>query len=237
MKKIFDTVCLFIIFAALSCKAGAVVLDSNLLKQKIKTDVEKQIKNRLNGNIKIEIVNLPNEKIEINEAKNGKVEITTEINNKFFNPTTLVKVNIVVNGEIYKTFVVQAKISTYDLVLVAKDYIKRGEILTKTAFEERETTYLPKAITVKSFEAYKYVSEKNYNPEEVIDSNFIRTVPVIVRNNTVSVIFQTNSVSVVISAIALDNGSIGDYIKVRSKDYRKDYQGKIIGENLVLVNI
>jgi len=237
LKKILNTAFLTLIFLALSFKADAAVLDAKFLKEKIKKDVEEQIKANLKGNIKVEISDLPYEKIETNEGKNGKVEIESKINLKFFNPITIVRVNVFVNGELYKAFITQAKISIYDKVWVAKDYIKRGDVLTNVALEEKEITHLPKTIAGKSFDPYKYVSRKNYNPGDAIDSNYIESIPAIVKDCPVSVIFKTSTVSITITAIALDKGSIGDYIKVRSKNYKKDYMGKIISENLVLVNI
>jgi len=230
------------LISALSCKADAVILDSKLLKETIKKDVETQIKSnmanlKLNGNIKVEVINLPYEKIETHEGKNGKVKVETNINLKFFNPVTMVQVKILVNGEVYKSFTAQAKISLYNKVWVAKDYIKRGELLTNTVFEEKETTYLSGTTALRSFDPGKYLSEKNYNPGDVIDFNFIETVPTIIKDSPVSVIFKTNSVSITIPATALGKGNMGDYIKVRSNDYKKSYTGKIIGENLVEVSI
>ena len=235
MKKIFKTVFLILVFSALSFKASAAVLNEKFLKAEIKKDVEEQL--QLGKNTTVEISDLPYQQIEINEGKNGKVEIEAKINNRFFNPITIVRVSVIVNGEVYKSFVAQAKINTYDKVWVASDYIKRGEVLTNVALEEKETTYLPKTFAGKSFNPYKYVSKKNYKPGDVIDSNFIENIPAIVKDSPVSVIFKTETISVTIQAIALDKGSIGDYIKVRSKNYKKDYMGKIISENIVLVNI
>jgi len=239
LKKTLKTAIIILIFLAFSCKAGAAVLDAKFLKEKIKKDVEEQIKANasVKGIIKVEITDLPYDKIETSEGKNGKVEIETKINLRFFNPVTIVRVNILVNGEEYKSFITQAKISVYDKVWVAQDYIKRGEILTKVALEEKEITYLPKTLIRKDFDPYTHQTKKNYKPGDVIDSNYIENIPAIVKDSPVSVIFKTPSVSITIPAIALDRGSIGDYIKVRSKNYRKDYMGKIIGENTVLVNI
>jgi len=237
MKKILKTASLILIFSALSCKAGAAVLDSQFLKEKIKKEVEEQVKLNTEGNIKVEIGDLPYEKIETKSGKNEKIEVEAKINLRFFNPVTIVKVNILVNGQVCKSFITQAKINIYDKVWVATDYIKRGENLTNVALEEKEITYLPKTITGKNFNPDKYASAKNYKPGDLIDSNFIESIPAIVRDNLVSVIFKTQSVSITMPAIALDSGSIGDYIKVRSKSFKKDYQGKIIGENIVLVSI
>lgn len=237
MKKVLNTALITIIFLALSLKAGAAVLDSKILKEKIKKEVEEQLKSTIKGTIKVEIADLPYEKIETNEGKNGKVEIKANINQRFFNPVTLVRVSIIVNNELYKSFISQAKVSVYDKIWVATDYIKRGENLTSVALEEKDLTYLPKNFTRKDFNPYKYISEKNYQPGEIINQNFIEVIPAVIKDSPVSVIFKTPSVSITIPAVALDKGNIGDYIKVRSKNYKKDYLGKIISENTILVNI
>lgn len=239
MKRILNTALILTLALSFSCKAFAVVLDSQVLKTKIKSEVEKQIKSNtnLNGNIKVEVLNLPYERIETPNQKNEKVEIQAKINDKFFNPITLVRVNVLVNGETYRSFISQAKVSIYNNVWVANDYIKRGEPVVNIAYEEKEVSTYAKSITDPNFNFSKYVSEKNYNPGDIIDFNYLETIPAIIRNNPVSVIFKTGSVAITIPAIALDNGQIGDYIKIRSKDYKRDYQGKVIGENLVEVNI
>lgn len=236
MKKILKTALIISIFA-LSCKANAAVLDSKYLKEQIKKDVEEQIKTKVKGNINVEITGLPYKQIEINEEKNVKVGIEAKINLKFFNPTTLVRVNVLVNGEIYKSFIAQAKISVYDKVWVATDYIKRGEAFTNVTLQEKEITYLPEKTAGSNFNPYKYISEKNYKPGDIIEPDFVENIPAIIRNNPVSVIFKTDTISVTIPAIALNDGKIGDYIRVRSKDYKKEYQGRIISENTVLVSI
>jgi len=235
LKKIFNTALLSLIFIAFSSKAGAVVLDNNFLKEKIKKEVETQLLS--DKKTTVEISELPYQKIEIDSGKNDKIEVDAKINTRFFNPITIVRVNILVNGKLQKSFIAQAKINTYDKVWVVKDYIQRGSVFSGVALEEKEITYLPKTYANKDFNPYKYVSRKNYKPEDVIDCTYVEKIPAIVRNSPVSVIFKTDSVSVTIPAVALEQGVIGDFIKVRSQNYKKDYLGKIISENVVLVNI
>jgi len=235
LKKIFNTALITLVFLAFSAQARAVVLNKDFLKEKIKKEVEEQLKSEKRTSV--EISELPYEKIEIDAGKNDKVEIDAKINTRFFNPVTVVRVNILVNGSSQKSFIAQAKINTYDKVWVAKDYIQRGSIFSGVVLEEKEISYLPKTYAKKDFNPYKYVARKNYKPEDVIDVTYVEKIPAIVRNSPVSVIFKTDSVSVTIPAIALEQGGLGDFIKVRSQNYRKDYLGKIISENTVLVNI
>ena len=240
MKKILNTAILIIFSVlALLSRAEAVVLDKENLKEQIKQSIEKQIKSntQVNGRIQVQSITLPYGKIEIEGVKSEDVKLETKMNLKYFNPLTIIRVNLLVNGEIKKSFTSQAKISVYDNVWIAKDFINRGEELTDVAYEEIDVTYISKVITDRNFNPYKYLAKKNYRTGEAINMTFIEPAPDIVKNSMVFIVFQTDTVSVTIPGIALNKGNIGDYIKVRSKDFRKDYQGKIINESQILVNI
>lgn len=238
MKKLLNTV-LIIFFALASTRVSAVVLDKEFLKEKIKESVERQIKTNtsIKGRVEVQEVNFPYEKIEINGENNKNIQVKTTINLKYLNPTTLVRVSIFTDNKIQKSFVSQVKINVYEKVWVAKDCIKRGESLSNTAFEEKEITYSLRTIKDEHFDLYKYVAKKNYGAGEALDSGFIEPTPDIVKDSPVAVIFKSSTVSVTVMGIALSNGNVGDYIKVRSKDFKRDYQGKIINECQVLVNI
>ena len=62
--------------------------------------------------------------------------------------------------------------------------------------------------------------------------------PDVVRNGEVRIFFVSNdSVMVSVDGTAMSDGMCGDYIDVENKNYKKVYNGKVIGENKVLVNI
>jgi len=235
MKNFFKTVLLVLIICfATSCKANSAVLSEKFIKDKIKSDVEAQVKTKINGKIRVEIQDLPFKKIE---TSSKDIDIKTNLNLKYFNPVVIVRVSIITDGNTYKSFTAQAKINVYKNIWVAKDFIKRGETLKNVVLEEKDISQISGNFVGEEFNPFKYVSSKNYNPNDVINPDFIRMTPSIVKDSPVSVIFQTGTVSVTVTAKALSSGNIGEYIKVRNRDYKKDYVGKIIGENTVLVNI
>lgn len=240
MKKILNTALLIILFiSVLSCRAEAVVLDKKMLEEKIKTSVENQIKQNfdIDGRIEIKSVKLPYGDIEVDVSDVKSIKTQTSINLKYFNTTTIAKVNLIINGKSVSSFVSQIKISTYDKVWVAKDYIRRGEVLSNVAFEEREVSFASKGIKDRKFDIYKYIAKKNYRPGDTIDMTFIKPAPDIVKDGLVFVMFKSSNVSVTVPGKAMEEGNIGDYIRVRSKEFRKDYRGKIISECQILVNI
>jgi flagella basal body P-ring formation protein FlgA len=61
--------------------------------------------------------------------------------------------------------------------------------------------------------------------------------PAVAKNSVVSVIFDTGGINIAIDAEALQNGCIGDTVRIRSDEYKKFYTGKVVDTNKVLVKI
>ena len=81
-------------------------------------------------------------------------------------------------------------------------------------------------------------AKKAFQKGEIIDKRFVKMKPDVARNSDVRIFFVSNgSVMISIDGNALADGMIGDYINVENKNYKRVYNGKVIGENRVLVNI
>ena len=81
-------------------------------------------------------------------------------------------------------------------------------------------------------------TKKAFQKGEIIDKRFVKMRPDVIRNGDVRIFFVSNgSVMVTIDGTAMMDGMTGDYINVENKNYKKVYNGKVIGENKVLVNI
>ena len=80
--------------------------------------------------------------------------------------------------------------------------------------------------------------KKAFQKGEIIDKRFVKMRPDVIRNGDVRIFFVSNgAVMVTIDGTAMMDGMTGDYINVENKNYKKVYNGKVIGENKVLVNI
>lgn len=237
MKNLLKTAALFIFFVCLTNQTmDAAVLDSDILIKKVKKDVKENVSTFVKGKIIVDVTNIPYKSIEI---PNGKAEINTAVNLKIFTPFTVVKTSIIVDGKIVKSFGVPVKISVFDKVWVAKDTINNGSALTNQniCLEDKEISLITENVTREDFQPVNVKTKKSYKPGDIIDSRYISKTPDVIRNNLVSIIFKNQNFSVVLSGQALENGKIGDFIKVRNKQYKKDYIGKVIGENKILINI
>ena len=62
--------------------------------------------------------------------------------------------------------------------------------------------------------------------------------PDVARNSIVRIFFVSKgAVMITIDGTAMADGMLGDYINVENKNYKRVYNGKIIGENKILVKI
>lgn len=233
MRK-FIKIALFtiILSVGLNSTAYCAILESQFVINKVKKDIIKQLEQDYDGKVNIEIKHFPYKTIDIPD---GNVKMVSEIGN--LSSKSIIKVSIYVNEMKVKTFGLRAEISIKDKVWVAKDWIRRGDTLKNLKMVKTDISSALDKLPGKNFNPSKYMARRNIRPGDIIERNDIETIPTIVRNSPVSVIFKTPTVSVTIPCIALTSGKTGDFIKVKSKAYKKNYVGKIIGKNLVLVNI
>jgi flagella basal body P-ring formation protein FlgA len=214
--------------------ASGYIINSQFISEKVKEDLYLKLKPQISGRIELSVEDIPYDLIEI---PNGKLKIETEPNFRYFNQNSIVRVNIYVNNIRVKSFGLRIKIQVFDKVWVAKDVINIGESLYSVKLEEKELTSRIADPAKESFNPQNYMAKKIFRPGEIITLGYVEEAPTIMRDSPVSVIFKTSLVSVTVPCTALTSGKTGDYIKVRNKAYRRDYLGKIIGTNLVLVNI
>ena len=236
MKFLFKIALIFLIFVTFwSDKVNAIVLDKDYLESKITEDLNnKYKKNNPDGavivrNVPIISVNLEGSTLVIDTY----CDFTTTGRNK------LAKVTLTENGNILRTFVVPIEIKAYDTVLVASRDISRGENLntSNTKYEKRSIESNTGNVITENFALENLISQRSIKAGEIIDKRFTRKQTAIYRSNPVTAIFQSGGIRLSIEVTAMENGGIGDYIKVRSKEYNKIYQGKIISSNQVLIQI
>jgi flagella basal body P-ring formation protein FlgA len=133
-----------------------------------------------------------------------------------------------------------AQTSVYKDVLVASEQINREQMLTKECTEVKRVDVSMRADYVLdgSMLEKEITTKKIFQKGEIIDKRFVKMKPDVARNADVRVFFVSNgSVMISIDGTAMSDGMLGDYINVENKNYKKVYNGKIIGENRVLVNI
>lgn len=237
MNKILILLINFMFLALFTASSQASVIYADFISSEVKKDLIKQVSSQIQGRIEVNVNQIPYKNLNIPE---GKVEIKAEINiQNYFTSTTIAKVGVFVDNKEITSFGVPVKISVYDKVWVASEGINRGSSLTGMNIEikEKEISEIAKTAARTKNSPDGYLAKKNFRIGEVIDTRYIETIPDIMRNNRVSIIFQSPYITVSMPGEAMQDGKIGDFIKVRNKQYKKDYIGKVVGNNTILVNI
>ncbi|MEI7474570.1 MAG: flagellar basal body P-ring formation chaperone FlgA [bacterium] len=217
-------------------KVNATVLTQGYISLEIGKQAQEIIKREIKSNINIDI---DNSYISSVEVYGNKYKIQVLCNSEKFNPITIFKVNILSNGSLVKTFGVPVKISIFETVAVAANNIYRGEFLSSNniKYENKEISFIYDNVMKESDTPEGFIANKIYRQGEIIDKRYIATPPDVLMHTPISIIFKNDDITVSLDGEAMDNGKIGDYIRVNNKTYKKQYKGQIIDNNTVMVKL
>ena len=208
---------------------------------KIKVDVarlfESNYKKVVDGDVQVKITATPFADLHLPD---GRVTYKINGNADKILPRDVKRVDVYVNGVFNRTLNLPAQTTVYKDVLVASEQINREQTLTKECTEVKKVDVSMRADYVLdgSMLEKEITTKKIFQKGEIIDRRFVKMKPDVARNADVRVFFVSNgSVMISIDGTAMSDGMLGDYINVENKNYKKVYNGKIIGENRILVNI
>lgn len=149
---------------------------------------------------------------------------------------TQVPVSIFVNGNRFLNISLAYKIRKYDLLLVASRNIANGEQIdfSNVHLEKREST--------KDVEYVKAVDEviglklrRSVSVGTVILKGYLDKPQVIRRGLPVNIVSRQGNIEVNAMGIALQNGTLGDKIRVRNSTSGKIIVGEVIDANNVRI--
>ena len=207
----------------------------------VKRDVAKVLESgyskMTDGEVEVKISATPFAQLQLPD---GKVSYKITQGGDKITPRDIKRVDVYVDNAFIKTLNLPTQTIVYKEVLVAGDFINREQALTKECTEVKKVDIsmrmdyvLSKAMLEKDI-----TTKKAFQKGEIIDKRFVKMRPDVERNAQVRVFFVSNgAVMITIDGTAMMDGMTGDYVNVENKNYKKVYNGKVIGENKVLVNI
>lgn len=235
MKKILRTILITaLVFSPLVAKAN--VLSADEVKSMVTKQVCENYRKYTDAELNVQVVALPFKDIDLPD---GKVTIVLKQSMDKFMPRDLETVLIYVNDKYVKTFTAPIVVKAYKDVLVATCPIPRERVINREVVktERKEVSNTLDFHVTPDMLNKEIMAKKYFVAGEVIDKRFVKLRPDILRNSNVTVYFATNNLSVSIEAIALSDGVIGENICLMNKSYNKVYNGRVIGENKVLVEL
>lgn len=235
MKKILVTFLALLVWTG--C-ASAQVLTSAEVKTQVAKIFEDKFRAMYDGDIEVKItatqfanLQLPDGKVTYKIVNGGEKILARDIK----------RVDVFVNNVYVKSLNLPAQTSIYKEVLVASELINREQTLTKECTEIKRIDVALRGVDFVLSEdmlVKDITTKKMFQKGEIIDKRFVKMRPDVARNSEVRVFFVSNgSVMITIDGTATMDGMIGDYVNVENRNYKKTYNGKVIGENKVLVAI
>ena len=238
MKKLFTTALIMISALGLNVQcANAQVISSADVKTSVAKVLETNYKKISGGDVEVKVSATPFAQLQLPD---GNVSYKVVSGGDKIVPRDIKRVDVYVNGAFIKTLNLPVQTIVYKEVLVASDFINREQTLTKDCTEVKKVDVSMRMDYVLSDKMLEkeITTKKAFQKGEVIDKRFVKMRPDVQRNGEVRIFFISNgAVMVTIDGTAMADGMTGDYINVENKNYKKVYNGKVIGENRVLVNI
>ena len=234
MKKYFVTALILILT---TLESNAQVVTSSDVKASVAKILTENYKKITNGDVEVKVTGTPFASLQL---PNGGIQYKIVSGGDKIVPRDIKRVDVYVNGAFIKTLNLPVQTNVYKEVLVANDFINRDQALTKDNLSVKKMDVSMKMdyiLSAKTLEK-EMSSKKAFQKGEIIDRRFVKMRPDVVRNGEVRIFFVSNdAVMVSVDGTAMNDVMCGDYIDVENKNYKKVYNGKVIGENKVMVNI
>ena len=238
IRKYFLSIVFSILAITLSVQnANAQVITAAQIKSDVAKLFENHYKNIITGDVQVKITAVPFADIQLPD---GKITYKISSSGDKILPRDVKRVDVFVNGAFIRTLNLPAQTAVYKEVLVASNLINREQSITNECTEIKRVDVAMRADYVldASMLEKEITTKKIFQKGEIIDKRFVKMRPDVAKNSDVRIFFVSGgSVMISIDGTAMSDGMTGDYINVENRNYKKVYNGKIIGENRVLVNI
>lgn len=146
-------------------------------------------------------------------------------------------IDILIDGQLYRTVRVNLRLRRFGNVVIAKQDIKRHQILTHSGLEvvEREITLLRSGHFTGVEDIVGQRTTGALIRGSIITADIIEPVPLINRGDVVTIKKELGSLLVTTLGRAQDNGSLNQMIRVQNLDSKVVITGKVKDEGTVIL--
>lgn len=147
----------------------------------------------------------------------------------------VVKVSFFVDGKNVKTVNISLKTSIKRIVYVASKFIQKGVIITEDMITEKVIENdVPYSIASRE-EIIGKITTRAIYPGQIITSSYIAEEPLVKKNQEVEVIRRIDNLTITTVFIALQDGYLGQTIRLRNPISFKEVLGTVTGRGKVEV--
>ena len=141
------------------------------------------------------------------------------------------------NGKIDKYYL-WVKVKIIKSIYKANNLIKRRSVITREDLikEKRDISELHEKVVINKNDIIGKEAKFNILPGRILLSWMVREVPLVRNRDEIVIVARNKEVEVTAQGIALEDGNLGEEIKVKNISSDKMFVAKVIGEKKVVVN-
>ena len=180
--------------------------------------------------------------ITSNISKNINVKLNTESlnqkNNKFFlSNRQYIPYIKYVNGIFHSKAKLLIKVAIFQPIAISKQLIKQQQAITSKniTFITRNRTLIPKNVYTISRNIYHKEAKFDIAPKIIITDKSIIGIPTIRKNHIINVHYISNGLKIKAKAVSLENGVVGQSIRIQNINSKIVLEGIVIDKYTVQI--
>ena len=196
----------------------------------------------------LEAVDSSVERYEINIRWQGDVILLGEgdpqiairrISTQPFRGPTVLRAEIQLHGETVRVLTLTADTRIYRGVLVTTRTVRRGELFTEEMFDhrERDVTDVKSGYFSRFADLAGLQASRTIGFDRVIATDHAERVPVILRGGEVTLLLETDFMRITTRGKALQDGSVGERVRVKNRDTGKLLRGEVVDAGTVRIDL
>ncbi len=169
----------------------------------------------------------------------GEVDFKVRrLSSRPFRGPTVVRLELHVDGKLDRAMTVTVDCRLYRDVVVSTRSVRRGTPLEADAFvvEERDVTSLKHGFFAALEDLVDMQSARPIGVGEVVSHRHVEAVPIVHRGDDVNMSVTTGNMSLLATGVAMEDGGVGERIRVRNLDSGKVVYGEIIDSNTIRIS-
>ena len=149
----------------------------------------------------------------------------------------IVPVQVYVDGQEKEKIFLRTKVSVYEDIVVAKKRLQRGDVLgtLEAGMEERDVAALNSGVIRDINQAYGKQARTYIPNENPIYDFMVMDRPFVKRNDKIKMTMSSEGVTISADGLALEDGNMGQSIKVKNMTSGKTIMGTVSGSGEVIV--
>ncbi|MEB3286482.1 MAG: flagellar basal body P-ring formation chaperone FlgA [Vampirovibrionales bacterium] len=244
-KKMLLATALGVLPALLFSPAFAsVTINEEQIKQAVIHHVEEALSHYITSQedtqVNVEITNFPRRELVFPNATTFDLQVDSNLDRNY-SERLVTRIDITTDDGQSQTLGVPVQIQVHKLVWVAKSAISAKTPLSPQDFtlESKDVGRQFAYVVGREYPLREYIARVNLMPGTILDNRKIVKPPDINRNSEVSIQFSNNNGMIIsVTGTALNDGNIGEVIKVRQSIYKNRYHNaRVIDKNRVQVDI